>query len=261
MSENHSSAAVALREKADASAMDSFAIFAYGSIFGVFGIALAVTSDSFKAMWLFPASGGLDLALYIAKIVFFLEVLALVVAWVVSTKDEMRLWKRRLANPPETVERKQVYLAIIGLALVLGLALAFPYNPLFITFFLTVSWLVNYWTQWLCLDHFSGALERTKAKSAAHQKVLAVMKHYWLVRPQLGRIATMMFWGAMAFSLAFAAAFQPGPRKTLLQFLSYCILFMDILVGELTIWWWRINRDRDMNKAEGKERLSHAHYV
>jgi hypothetical protein len=261
MSEKRSASTVAAPEEADSGSMDNFATGASWAIFGIFGVAAGFTLDSFKAMWLVRPSGGLDLALYVVRLLFFFEILALVFAWVIATRDEMHLWKRHLVNPSESVERKRVWLAIFGLAVVLGVALAFVYNATFITLFLTVSWLVNYWTQWICLDYFSEALEQTKRQPLSHtrERILSKMKHYWLELPHLGRIATMMFFSSMAFSLALASMFRPAPQRSLLRLLAYSVLFTDILVGESIIWWWRHKRDQEISTASKSGRAHHAY--
>lgn len=237
--------------------MESFAIAAYGGILGVFAAAAGLTSDSFKAMWVVRFSGGIELVLQLMRIAFFFEMMVLAVAWTIATKTEMGLWIEYLDNPWKTVEREQVYGAIITLAIVLGVALAFPYNAPFITFFMTAVWLINYWTQWLCIEHFS----KSTAKARTDHRVLSAMEHYWMELPHLGRIATMMFFGSISFSLAFASIFVVGFQKTLLQLLAYCILFTDILVGEIIIWRWRSARNRQIEIAERTRIARHAKSV
>lgn len=235
--------------------LKNFSILGYSLIFGVaLGwvtiIALIVTlRDTVKSSrFLFPVTWDSQ-PLLILSVLFCAELLALCIFWIVATKNELRIWIKWLKNP---VGKVQVSFAIIGLAFVLGTALAFFYSIVFISAFLTLYLLVNYWTQWISNDHFNRALQRTRKGSLTktRSKILSIMEVYWVDRPQMARITTLMFFASIGFSLAFAGFFQEEPLRDRFYLASYCVLFVDILVGEIVIHWWRHKRDRDIAQAQ-----------
>ncbi len=224
----------------EASRFDNFKNVAYGGMLAVF--AVAVSLNDFKEMWI-PSST--PLIMFGARILFFVELVFLMFRWIIATHHEMDLWGRWLDNP---FTKQDVYTAIFGLAVVLGLLVAFPHKILFTSGFMTVYFLINYWTQWLANDHFARALQRTRARglSAADSNILKIMEYFWLKRPQLARIVTMMFFSSIAFNLALAGELQPEPQKTRFQLGSYALLMTIILIGELVIAWWRHKLDQEI---------------
>lgn len=173
-------------------------------------------------------------------------------SWIWATKKELRLWIKYLKNP---VDKDEVTLAIIALAIVLGVLLAFAHVILVISSAITLYFLLNYWTQWLSNDHFRRALERTRQSSpnAMKRRILNIMEEYWLTRPQMARITTMMFFASMAFSLALAGSVQQEPQRDRFYFASYTVLFLNILIGEIAIFVWRRDRDNKIMLATETE--------
>jgi hypothetical protein len=234
---------------------------AYYGIFGVWlGVAsLAIAIDvliNFKPpMLAFPSAWDTQAWIFVSTIIFFFALLALSFCWILATGHELELWIKWLNNP---IGKQEVRLAIIGLSLVLGGLLAFVMacNVVFVSGFLTVYLLVNYWTQWLSDEQFEHALQRTREGSLTRTRtrVLSVMEEYWVKRPQLARITTLMFVACMAYSLAFAGFFQEEPLKHGLYLTSYCVLLLDIFIGEIVIFRWRFKRDRNIIQAiQGSE--------
>jgi hypothetical protein len=201
-------------------------------------------------MWAVPRGRG-AIALCAVRVVFFVELLILVFRWIIATHDQFAMWVLWLDNP--FVEKK-VYAALIGLPTVLGLLLAFPHKILFISGFMTVCFLVNYWTQWLSNDHFNSALLRTRGTpmSDAKSGALEAMECFWLKRPQLGRIVIMMFFSSIAFNFALAGVFLRESSGLLQQFWTlgaYAILILDVLISEIVVAWWRYRLARDINRV------------
>jgi hypothetical protein len=227
-------------------------MWAYACIFVVAGLAVAYVAifapDDLKTMWIYPSSTS-DTPLYAARITLFILVVVLVFRWIIATQNEMMMWKKRLTNPP--IENEDVYVAMCGLAIALGMALVFVYSILFISLLMTVTFLVNYWTQWQANEHFKSALEKTQQSEieAFHYRILSVMKDYWVHRPQLGRITTMMFFSSVSFALALRGKVQPGPSRKSWELAAYVILTLNILVGELVIAYWRVRRDQGIALA------------
>lgn len=224
-------------------------MFCYAGIFVVAGITTAF--NDFSTMWSFPPAPG-GRVIFFARLVLFAEFVTLALRWVIGTHTELDMWILWLNNP---FQRQEIYTAMFSLALVLGLLLAFPHRVVFITFFMTSYFLVDYWAQWLANDHFDRALRRTRVKHLSSTKfeVLKAMEYYWLRRPQLARVTTMMFFSSMAFSLALAGAFQQEPQRTRYQLAAYLLLILDLLVGESVVSWWRHKRNQAMRQAVGQE--------
>jgi hypothetical protein len=218
---------------------------AYAGIFVV--AAVAASNNGFGEMWVLPAAPA-ETALFAARFVLFVELLVLAFRWIIATHHELELWLRWLENP---FGRQEMYAAIFGLSVVLGLLLAFPHKIVFISGFVTVYFLLSYWTQWLSNDHFDLALQKTRRRHLGKAKieVLDVMEYYWLKRPQLGREVTMMFFSSGAFSLAFAGGFQQEAQRLRYQFSAYVVLILDILIGEIVIALWRRKREQGIRQA------------
>ena len=158
------------------------------------------------------------------------------------------MWVEWLDNPVTTA---QTLTALLGLPVVLGLLLAFSYDIAVISGLMTMYLLVNYWAQWLCNDHFSRALQKTRQRPPGkiNSSVPQAMECFWVNQPQLGRITTMMFFSSIAFNLALAGAFQTGRQKLLFQMSAYSVLILDVLIGEIVVARWRYRLDRDIEQA------------
>jgi hypothetical protein len=231
-----------------AARMDTAKTGAYWGIVVIFG--LVVTLNDFKSMWT-PSAWDKE-GLFAAGIVLFVGLAILACRWVDATSNEMELWIDELRNP---MTKKQVQGAMFGLAIVLGSLLALAHNIICVSAFMAGYFLVNYWTQWLSNEHFRRALERTREAplDSMNFKVLDVMEEYWLARPQMARIVTMMFFASLAFSLALAGWAQQKPQRTPFYLASYVLLFLDILVGEIVMFVWRRDRDNKIELAKTQE--------
>lgn len=235
--------------ESEVSRFDNLKNLAYGGIIAVGLFTMSV--NGFAEMWTVPQTRD-AMSLFACRIVLFIELVILAFRWVIATHNEFNLWLRWLDNP---IQKQEVYGALFALSVVLGLCVSFPHRIVFITAFMSVSLLLNYWTQWLSNDHFSRALAKTREslmRDDARSRVLAVMEHYWLRRPQLARIVTVMFFSLVAFSSALAGAVQREPAKTTYQVLAYTILITAILLSETVIGVWRYQRDRDIRKLESE---------
>jgi len=198
-------------------------------------------------MWSPPGSKA-DAPIYVARIILFALLAVLMVRWIIATHHEYDLWMRWLDNPHEP---QRVYGAIIALALVLGLLLAFPHRIIFVTAVVSCSALFTYWTQWLCNDHFERALRRTQrdAADAVAEQVLDAMEVYWLKRPQLGRMAVIIFTSCIAFAFAFGGSLVQGRTGRAFNLVAYAIVVANILVGEIVVGYWRHVRDEAIYNA------------
>jgi hypothetical protein len=226
-------------EKDDIDTVKSIQRAAYVLIFSICSLTLVVKRDDITAMWALKSS---DMLLAILQIALFLCAIAIVIRWIATTAHEFQLWLRNLQY---VFVRSHVYLAMLGLAVVLGMMLILAYNILAFTGFFSCYLLFNYWTQWISNEHFERALNRTQADSIENKQILDVLRAYWLHRPQLARIATMMFVSLLSFALALKGS-ESGPHAQKLLLGAYLVTIGNILVGESIISRWRTVRDRDL---------------
>ena len=190
-----------------------------------------------------------NVLLYILRVIFFVELVIFIVRWIIATINELELWANSELNwshwTKNPFEKQNTYSAIFGLAVFLGLLLAFS-NKIFVAAsILSIYSLFGYWTQWLCNNYFSHSINETKIKNEKHLKRITIMKHYWLEQPQLARIATVMFFSLISVIFATAALFQ-SEQKDSFEIAAYVILILDILIAETYISKWRIKRDREL---------------
>jgi len=176
---------------------------------------------------------------------------ALAFLWIFHTGNELELWLDWLKNP---MTKEGVYVALFGLAFVLGTLIAFSYAIVRISALFSIYLFINYWAQWRANEHFSRALQRTppgsvpRVKAPTHHEVLDAMKHYWLEQPQLGRISVTLWFACLAFSLALAGYVVPAIKHPL-QISAYIVLILDILISEAIIFIWRRERDQKIANA------------
>ena len=232
------------RVKDTADSFHLIKVLAYGLIVGIFTVSAALQSNAFLSMWRVPTAGD---PLSLLRIILFVELIALAVMWIAATEAELQLWIQHLDVP---YIRWEVYAAMFGLAVLLGLFFVFVYNIVLISGFLAIYFLFNYWTQWLANDHFRRALRKTKSRvlRPEDEQILKVMERYWMARPQLGRIATMMFFSTVSVNLAVYGAMKHDSAKEWWQSFAYGILILTLLVGESFIAYWRRVRERDIEE-------------
>lgn len=163
---------------------------------------------------------------------------------------EFQLWLRYLHF---VFIRSHVYASMYGLAVVLGMLLILVYNIVAFTGFFSCYLLVNYWTQWVSNEHFPRALAATeKSASDSHKKVLEVLREYWLGRPQMARIATMMFFSLVSFAFALRGEAGEGSANAYTT-AAYVLTTLNIAFGEAIISVWRLKRDNRLQPAIDSE--------
>ena len=229
--------------------------FSYALIAAIcLGLAFTFNGNYFAATWhdiskICDFSVLHEWAFFTAPVLLLLLLVILVLRWIIATHWEFELWRRHLhhtAAGPEKVT------AFVVFPVVLGILPAYPNKIVFLSGFMAVYGLSNYWTQWLCNEFFRRALQEERATplSKAQSDVLTVMEHYWLKRPQLARIVTTMFFNCIAFSLALAGQVQPERQRHRFQLPAYAILIVVLAFSEFTILLWRHKRDQDIQKIE-----------
>jgi uncharacterized membrane protein len=226
----------------------------YGLIAAIsLGLAFGFNGDYFVKTWhdiskICDFSLLDEWAVFTAPVLLFLLLLILVLLWMMASHYEFELWRRWIRHPSRT----ETVAPFFVFPVVLGILPAYPNKIVFLSGFLAVYSLSNYWTQWLCNEFFRRTLQNTRAipLSKAKSEALAVMEHYWLKRPQLARIATTMFFICIAFSLALAGHVQPEPQRHRFQLAAYAMLIVVLASSEFTILCWRLKRNQDIQKIE-----------
>jgi hypothetical protein len=227
--------------------------FAYAELVGVLlgMIALNVkyfekTCEDIPKIATFSA---IELLNFAAPVILFIGLVFLMFRWIIATQHEFDMWKSWLNNPFTPIEQKA---ALIVFPVFLGIMPAFPNHIVITSGFMAIYSLSNYWTQWLSNDHFHRALQKTRETPVdkVQNEVLTVMEHFWLKRPQLGRIATMLFFNCIAFSLALAGSFQQEPQKHRFRLTAYAILILVLLISEIIIARWRQKMGQDIQQIK-----------
>jgi hypothetical protein len=236
-----------LPKKAPRSSFRNWQVFAYGGIFVVAGIAGNINGFFSERVWVPPSTSD-EVAVFVARIVLFVELLVLAIRWIIATLRQLDMWDQWLVHPFPSDEP---YWAIIGLSVALGLLLAFAHKILIISGLMTAYLLVNYWSQGLANEHLRRALQGTRKVrlSQTKAKVLQFMEDFWLRRPQLARIATMMAFSLIAFVLSLKGAAQAAPRKYRLEVAAYVVLILTILISEVIVTRWRLKLKKDIKSV------------
>lgn len=102
---------------------------AYLLIFSICGFTLIIKRDEIVSMWAFSLK---DLPHSVLRVALFLCAIALAIRWIAATAHEFQLWLRNLHY---VFIKSQVYVAMLGLAVVLGIMLILAYNILAFTAF------------------------------------------------------------------------------------------------------------------------------
>ena len=246
---------VALPESNPVPAYEGLKWLAYGFIAAIsLGLAFTFNGDYFATTWhdiskICDFSVLHEWALFTAPLLLLFLLVILVLRWIIATQCEFELWRRWLHH---TATGPVKVTAFVVFPVILGILPAYPNKIVFLSGFMAVYGLSNYWTQWLCNEYFRRALQEKRATplSKAQIEVLTVMEHYWLNRPQLARIVTTMFFNCIAFSLALAGQVQPEPQRHRFQLPAYAILIAVLTFSEFTILLWRHRREQDIQKIE-----------
>jgi len=219
----------------------------YGLIFFTFlGFAgLLVFSETFRSFFVFSGSTTRT-ALAILRIALGVIAMFLVGMWIAATFHELLLWINNLKIVFVTY---QVYLAMILTAVGLGVMLLMVWSIMMFSGYFALFLLFNYWSQWLANDYFANALAETR-RTPENSKLLEALETYWLKRPQLARIVTMMFISLVAFALSLAGHFGAQNKREVLDLVAYGLMILNILCGEALIIAWRSRRDTAIAKAK-----------
>lgn len=218
-------------------------ITAYVLIFTIFGLSLILRKDQFLNMWIIPDSVHF-IPIFLCRIALFFLTLFLVLRWIAATAQEFEMWKTWLNTP---FISNQVYVAMYGLAIALGLMLVLVYNITIFSGYFAGFLFINYWSQALANNHFKKALEYTEP-TEKNEVALNIMENYWLDRPQLGRITIMAFIATITFIISLVNDLTKSDWFSYLRIISYLLLIFNLLLGESIISYWRYQRDKDITE-------------
>ena len=226
--------------------------FCYAGIFAVAAIAIGLDNQKFVQMWNWPAAaagGPSQVAFFVVRLILFGELLLVAYRWIDATSNEAEMWVEWLDYKQQPREALR---AMCALSLFLGIMLAFADRIVFITLFYSVCLLLNYYTQWFCNKEAERAILRARGRYAGDTRrieILDAMEHFWVTLPQLARITTIMFFSCIAFALALAGQVQSELARTHFQIAAYVVLIADILIGEVVIFVWRRDLEREIDRA------------
>ena len=223
---------------------------AYGLILIIFGFA-EYAQDWESLKYFFKPSQEPNTFVFILRSILIIELIFLNVRWIIATINELDMWSNSALDwshwKNNPFSKQNVYTALFGLSLLLGLLLAIVNRILILSSILSIYFLFNYWTQWLCNNHFRRALKHTITIDYVQIKKLSIMKKYWLGQPQLARLTIMMFFSLVSVCLATASSFKSS-QKIFFEICAYAVLILDILFSEIFISIWRTKRDRELEK-------------
>lgn len=145
----------------------------YGLI--IFIYTVAEYSQEWESLkYFFHPSLEPNKILFIFRVILFVELVILSSRWLIATINELDMWSNagldwsHWTNSP--FSRQNAYTALLGLGVLLGLLLASINNILILSSILSCYFLFNYWTQWLCSNHFGRALNDTKISKPLQKK-------------------------------------------------------------------------------------------
>ena len=219
----------------------------YSLIFLTFlGFAgLLVLSETFRSFFVFGES-FLRNVITVLRIILGITAIFLIGMWIAATMHELSLWINHLQI---VFVKYQVYLAMVVGAVALGVMLLMIGSIILFSGYFSLFLLFTYWSQWLSNEYFSRALAKTP-RTANNAMVLEALETYWLRRPQLARIATMMFVSLVAFALSITSRFGPQKNAEVLELVAYVLMILTILCGEVVVMIWRNQRDAAIASAE-----------
>lgn len=227
------------------SSIRSIQRMAYTLIFSILLGSVALRHDSFLAMLVLPKALS-EAPAFLCRITLFACVLTFILRWIAATAHELDI----LFEYVEYVFIKsRVYMAMVALSVALGVMLVLVYDITIFSAYFSCFLLLNYWTQWATNDQVKDSLAKTKRMNQ-NKEVLEVLEHYWLRRPQLGRIVTMMFTSMVSVCFAVSGTVSDSVLSKKLHLIAHLILILNILIGEAILSLWRHSRDKNIVKIK-----------
>jgi hypothetical protein len=169
--------------------------------------------------------------------------------YLTSTHHELGLLEEYLSPTSAPRIGPSVYYNIFLLAILFGVLIAVSHLLLIYSALIILLNLADLWGGWQGKGKISPVFDKKLAQSLSprDRKIIEIIRHHYLENPTLERVATMMFFNWMAFSLALVAYYQRinWPRD-----LAYLIVILNILVGEFIIHRWRTRRDRKLKEVD-----------
>jgi hypothetical protein len=242
-------------DRQDIDSVRTLALFSYPLVFAVAAglLVLAEFSAAFRDMFSIHGPTG-AVVFTIARLALAFAVVVLVIQWIGNTWHELGMWSKYMDI---AFVSRSSGTGIVGLAVALGLLLILTFDIVVFSGYFSVFLLVNYWTQWVSNDYFARALAKTRIDAAANGSVLDALEEYWLRRPQLPRLVSMLFISCVALNFGIIGRMKGANTGRTLEAFAYVIQAANIGVGETLITIWRSTRDRrirdvvDSNRPPG----------
>lgn len=186
----------------------------------------------------------------------------LIFLWIWATSKELDLcfeWldPERYA-PPSSIKETMM---IVAMALVLSLLLFAARDPFYYGLVYTLYSAMLIYGYCYTKSEIRQAIEASKHRldgerggdrpglAAEYQKGVDVLEKYFLLRPQTTRHVIIMTVSALGFIAAIAWKMN---RNDVLGTLSYGLLGSTVVISEIIIAKWRLERDRDLRPIEAE---------
>jgi hypothetical protein len=144
------------------------------------------------------------------------------------------------------IVNRQAYLAILAVAVVLG-TLGYFYDKIIIfSIIFAIYNLFNMWAVWVVNQHLTETFDISKSNPTIEESSkmrIAILEEYYLRRPQIPRIVTIMFFSMTSIIFGILGALSNSPHATYFLYGAYVIMILNISLSELVIWFWRQTRD------------------
>ena len=230
-------------DKTEKERLSTIKKFQYLSYSLIAGVVLALNAKD-KIIATFSNFGASDYFLSLCQTLIISDIIILIIFWIIETAAEFQILQDYLAHAP--VIKRQAYLSMIALSIVLGL-LGYLYDQILIFSIIFATYnLVNMWAVWVFNQHFKECIEDSKVDPATTEKglvLIAALEEYYFNRPHIPRIVTMMFFSMTCVSLSVAGILLESQNKNLFTYAAYLVMFINIAASEYTIWVWRQKRD------------------
>jgi hypothetical protein len=229
---------------------------AYGLLLGT---ALIVSAkDKFTSAFSNFSSGNYVLPLL--QVVLLVVVIIWMIGWIQATSHEFQLCRENLTHFPAI--RGGAYYVPWFLAVTLGVLGYFSDKIVVFASIFVVTNLLDFWGNWLFQQHFEEALrlsrmalskssepkDRKRQCAPAH----AALEEYYLHRPLLPRIVTMMF---LSFGCLILAVVGQMSSSHIYSFeftcAAYITMIINIVGAIVVISIWRSRRDRKIRLSMG----------
>lgn len=174
----------------------------------------------------------------------------LFVRYLTSTHHELGLLEEYL-SPTSGTPRvgPSVYYNVFILSVSFGVLIAVSHLILVYCGLMIILNVADFWGGWQGKRNIMPLFDKKLSQrvSPKNRQIIEIMRCHYLGNPTLERVATIMFFNWVAFSLALVAHYE---SLEWCRDLAYVIVILNILVSEVVMYRWRKNRDRKIAEVD-----------